>query len=141
DALAFELGAIGVVLELDAEMADLVGRLDEGAADIVVADDAELEGQAALRGVAQGRGHAGIGDGHDDVGGHMALARELHADPLPRLVDIVAVDDAVGPREIDVLEDAEALAATPERPAAVEAGGVDDDELAGLDVAHELGAD
>jgi hypothetical protein len=34
------------VLELDAQGADLLGRLDEGAADIVVADDAELEGNA-----------------------------------------------------------------------------------------------
>ena len=33
-------------------VADLVGRLDEGAADIVVADDAELEGQPALLRVA-----------------------------------------------------------------------------------------
>src|SRR6266446_4668259 len=45
DPLAFEIGAVGVVLEADAEMADLLGRLDEGAADIMVADDAEVEGQ------------------------------------------------------------------------------------------------
>jgi hypothetical protein len=44
DPLAFDIGAVGVVLQLDAEMADLIGRLDEGAADIMVADDAELEG-------------------------------------------------------------------------------------------------
>ena len=45
DPLALEVGAVGVVLEPHAEMADLVGRLDEGAADIMVADDAELERQ------------------------------------------------------------------------------------------------
>ena len=48
-ALAVDLGAVGVVLQLDAEVADLVGRLDEGAADVVVADDAELEGDAPIR--------------------------------------------------------------------------------------------
>ena len=36
------------MLELDAELADALLGLDEGAADVVVADDAELEGDAAL---------------------------------------------------------------------------------------------
>src|SRR6185312_3282205 len=67
---------------------------------------------------------------------------ELHADAFARLVDVVAVDDAVGPSEIDVLEDTEALAAAASKGlAAVQAGGIDGDELAGLDIAHELGAD
>ena len=39
-------GAIGVVLQLHAEIADLVAGLDEGAADIVRADDPELERDA-----------------------------------------------------------------------------------------------
>src|SRR3546814_1805933 len=52
DPLALDIGAVGIVLQLDAEMADLVGRLDEGAADIMVADDAELEGNATLGGIA-----------------------------------------------------------------------------------------
>ena len=45
-ALAVDMDAVGVVLQAHAEMADMVGGLDEGAADIVVADDAELEGDA-----------------------------------------------------------------------------------------------
>ena len=44
--LPFEIRAIGVVLEAHAEVADLVGRLDEGPADIMVADDPELERNA-----------------------------------------------------------------------------------------------
>ena len=44
DALALDMRAVGVVLQLHAEVADLVGRLDEGAADIVVADDADSNG-------------------------------------------------------------------------------------------------
>src|SRR5580704_6753944 len=42
-ALAVDQAAVGVVLQAHAEMADSVDRFDEGAADIVVADDAELE--------------------------------------------------------------------------------------------------
>ena len=57
-ALALDQGAVGVVLQAHAEMADVVGRLDEGAADIVVADDAELERQARLVGIADRRRHA-----------------------------------------------------------------------------------
>ena len=49
-------------------MADVVGRLDEGAADIVVADDAELEAQAGLLGVADRGRHAAVGHRHDEVG-------------------------------------------------------------------------
>ena len=122
-------------------MADRVGRLDEGAADIVVADDAELEGDAGLDGVAERRRHARIGHRDDDVGRDRALARQLGADPLARLVDAAALDDAVRPGEVDVLEDAEPPRAAGEGVLRMHAGGIDDDELAGLDVAHEVGAD
>ena len=115
DALALEHGAVGVVLELDAHVADRVGRLDEGAADIVVADDAEIEGKAGRLGEADRRRHARIGHRHDDVGLRRALARELGADPLPHLVDAAAVDDRIGPGEIDVFEDAEARLAAARR--------------------------
>ncbi len=140
-ALAVELGARRVVLQLHAEMANVVRGLDEGAADIVVADDAELEGHAALGGVADRRRHAGVGHRDHQVGVDVALAGELGADALPRLVDAGALDDAVGAREVDVLEDAEALVLRAERVVAVHAGVVDHDDLARLDVAHEVGAD
>ena len=48
DALARDHRAVGRVLEAHAKLADLLGRLDEGAADIVIADDAELVGDAGL---------------------------------------------------------------------------------------------
>ena len=48
DALALDQRAVGIVLQLDAEVADLLARLDEGAPDIVRADDAELERDADL---------------------------------------------------------------------------------------------
>src|SRR5213594_3793258 len=40
DALTFDEAAHGVELELDAEIADSLRRFDEGAADVVIADEA-----------------------------------------------------------------------------------------------------
>ena len=42
-ALAFQLRAIGIVLQAHAQMSDAIRRLDECAPDIMIADDAELE--------------------------------------------------------------------------------------------------
>ena len=58
DALAADDAGIGRMLELDAERADALLRLDEGAADVVVADDAELEGDVGFLRKADGRGDA-----------------------------------------------------------------------------------
>ena len=77
DALAGDHGAIGAVLEANAELADVLGRLDEGAADIVIADDAKLVGNARLLGVSDRGRHAGIGDRHDDIGRGGSLARQF----------------------------------------------------------------
>ena len=85
-------------------MADLVGRLDEGAPDIVVADDAELERQPGFGGIADARRHPRIGHRHDDIGIDRGFARQLAADALARLVDALAFEHAVGPGEIDVLK-------------------------------------
>ena len=52
-------------------------RLDEGAADIVVADDAELVGMPECLRIADRRRHAGIRHRHHHVGGGRRLAREL----------------------------------------------------------------
>ncbi len=92
------------------EMADVIGRLDEGAADIVVADDAKLERHAAFLRIAHGGGHAGVRHRHDDVGRHVRLARQFGADPLARVVDRHALHHGVGAREIDIFEQAEPLA-------------------------------
>ena len=58
DALAFDHRAVGVVLHPDAELANRLGRLNEGAPDIMVADDAEFERQAAFARVADRGGNA-----------------------------------------------------------------------------------
>ena len=59
---------LALCFSLHAHVADRVGRLDEGAADIVVADDAEIEGEARRLREADRRRRAGIGHRHDDVG-------------------------------------------------------------------------
>ena len=89
-------------------MADLIGRLDKGAADIMVADDAELERDTRFLRIAERRRHPRIRHRHDDIGVDMAFAGEFAADALAGFVDADPLDDAVGPGEIDVLEDAEA---------------------------------
>ena len=78
-ALAADDAGVGRMLELDAELANALLGLDEGAPDVVIADDAELERQTRLACVADGRGHARVGNGHDDVGVGRRLARELDA--------------------------------------------------------------
>src|SRR3954471_22333753 len=94
------------MLHAHAGFADRLRRLDEGAAYIVVADDAEFERDAGMLAVADGGGHAGIRHRHHDVNRHMALARELRTEGLAHLVDRAAVDDGIRTGEVDVLEDA-----------------------------------
>ena len=139
--LAADDGAVDVELQADAHVADLLGRLDEGAADILVADDPHGEGDAGFLRVADGGRRAAVGDGADEIGLHRSLARQFDADTAAAFVDRGAVDDAVGAREIHMLEDAEARALRLERHGGAQAGVVDGDHLSGQDVAHVFGAD
>src|ERR1700736_4718278 len=86
-ALAGKIGPARIVLQTDAEVADLVGRLDESPADIVIADDPQLEGQTRFLGIADRSRHPGIGHRHDDVRIASGFARELAPDALAGLVD------------------------------------------------------
>src|SRR5438477_8020679 len=115
DTLALYHRAVSGMLEPDAQLADLLRRLDEGAADIVVADDAGLVGRAGFLPVADGGGYARVGHGDDDVGLGVRLARELRAQILAHLVDAAPADDRIRPREIDVFEDARARRYSRER--------------------------
>ena len=74
DALAADHRAVGGMLHPHADLADRLGRLDEGAAHIVVADDAHLEGNARELGKADGGRDAGI----------RAPARPRRRRPAPR---------------------------------------------------------
>jgi len=112
--------------------------LDEGAAQIVAADDAHLVGNAALLGIAQGGGHAGIGHRHDDVGVHAPFAGQAPAHFLADLIDRTAVHDRVGTREIDIFEQAGASGARGEGFDRFDAVLVDDHDLAVFDVVNRF---
>ena len=140
-AFALEHLAHGVELDLDAEVADVLLRLDEGAADVVVADQGEVQRDAGLLGVADGGGHAGVGDRGHQVGVHVALAGELAAQLLAVLVDAVAVDVAVGPGEVDGLEDAPGGRDLREGSERLHAAVAEDQHLPRLHLAHVLGFD
>src|SRR5688500_1551789 len=106
DAFAVDDLAHRVVLDADAEVAALLRRVDEGAADVVIADEPELVRDAALLGVAERRGVRGVGHTEHAVGSDGLLARKLAAERAPRAVDARAPDAGVGPCEVDELEDA-----------------------------------
>src|SRR5690606_33056786 len=123
-----------------AEMTDAVRGLDEGASDVVIADQAELERQVRGLGIADRQRYAGVRHRNHDVRGGRRLARQLGADALARLVHALALDHAVRPGEIDVLEDAKAPGWIGERLDALDAFASRPHHLARLDVAHEAGA-
>src|SRR6185369_3555683 len=106
DALAFEQAADGVEFEFDAEIADGLRGFDEGATDVMIADQAHAERDAGFESVADGGGNAGVRNGDDDVGVNRMLLREQAAEGFAALVDAAAEDDAVGAREVDMFEDA-----------------------------------
>ena len=140
DPLAADHVLEGVELEADAELAQGLAGLDEGAADVGVLDEALAVGDAGLLGEADGGGRAGLGDGHHQVGVDGVLAGESAAHRDARLVDVAAGDGGVGAGEVDVLEHA-ALGVGSGELVGAQAVLVDDDELAGLDLTHETGAD
>src|SRR5688572_11915771 len=96
----------GVVLDLDPKVADRLSGLDEGPPYVVVADQTELEWEPAYLRVSESRGVAGVRDREHTVGVHRMLAGELAAQSPAGLVDAHAVQCRVGPREVDLLEDA-----------------------------------
>ena len=72
-ALAFQQMAHRVQLQLDAEVANGLRRLDERAAHVVIADQRLAERNARFGGIADGGGDARIGHRHHHVGIHRVL--------------------------------------------------------------------
>src|ERR1051326_4682315 len=106
DTLAFERAAHRIELELHAEIAHRLLRLDEGAANVVVADQSEAKWNTTLGGVSHGRGDAGIGPSNHDVGIYRSFARQLPAEQLAADVDWPSENHAVRPGKINVFENA-----------------------------------
>src|SRR5918995_999001 len=129
-----------VELEPDAELAHAVGRLDESPPDVAVLYETLCVRDAAPLRVADRRHHPRVGDGDDHVGLGRRLLRQDLAHPMPGACDLATVEARVGPGEVHVLEDTE----SPARglgPVARQALVVYNDDLAGLHVAEEPGAD
>src|SRR5918993_549864 len=129
-----------VELEPDAELAHTVGRLNKGPSDVAVLYQAFRVRDAAPLRVADRRHHSRIGDGDNHVGLGRRLLRQDLAHPVPGASDFATVEARVGPGEVHVLEDTE----SPARglgPVARQALVVYNDDLAGLHVAQEPGAD
>ena len=98
--------AHGIEFQFHAEVADGLHGLNECAADVVVADQAHAKRHAGFERISDGRGHAGIRNGHDDVRRHGMLARQQLAKRLAAVMHAAAEDQAIGARKIDMLEDA-----------------------------------
>ncbi len=122
-------------------MPDLVARLDERAANIVITDDAKLERNAAFLCKSNRRGCTAIRHWHDQIGLDRSFPRQLRADGLARLVNRFSLHEAVGAGEIDIFENAKTLGFFCQRVRTLHALAVQDDHLARLDIAHEIRAD
>ena len=79
DFLSLKHAAHRVELELHAKIANLLLRLNEGAAHVMVANKPKTEWDAALRGKAHGRADAGIRHRHYDVSLDWRFACQLPA--------------------------------------------------------------
>ena len=140
DPLAADHVLEGVELEPDAELAQGLAGLDERAADVGVLHEALAERDAALLGVPRRGRRARLGHGHHQVGLDGELAGQPAAHLDARLVDAAAADRGVGAGEVDVLEHA-ALRLRRREQVGAQAVLVDDQQLAGLDLADDARAD
>ncbi len=99
------------------------------------------KGRPELVGEADRGRNAAVGHRHDKVGLGRCLAGELGADALADRIDAPALDAAVRPGEVDILEHAEAPRGGRERMKAAHPSPIDDHDLARLDVPDEGGTD
>src|SRR5204863_171190 len=87
-------------------IADRLARLDERAAHVVVADEAESQGDAGFIGVPDGGRDARIRYRHHKVGVGGVLARQPPPQHLAALLHRPPEDEAVGTRKIHMFKDA-----------------------------------
>src|SRR5688500_2057103 len=84
--------------------------MNERAADVVVADEAELERDARRLAESESSGVRRVGHAEHAVRIGRVLERELAAERAARAIHARAEDARVGAREVDQLEDARRLA-------------------------------
>ena len=140
--LAADGGGDGVELDVDGFLPLALLRLDKGAGDILVFDEAYAVRDAGLLGIAKGGVQAGVRNADDHVRLNGVLQRQKGPGALPRGVDAAAVYDGVRTGEVDVLKDAQRAGALAAMGGyAAQAALVRDDDLAGTHVPHELCTD
>ena len=88
----------------DPEFTQKLGRLDKGAADIMVADHPHLIRQAQLLGIAQRRVKAGVRDPHDKIRFGRMLNGQLCPQPFSDLINIITKNTAVRSGKINILK-------------------------------------
>src|SRR2546423_15439986 len=96
----------GIQLDAHAEAADRLLRLNERAADIVIAHETEPERQSAFRRITNRRRHARIRNRDDEVDIGGVLDREALTHFVPRTIHGLTEDERVGPREVHMLKNA-----------------------------------
>ena len=106
-AAPLQVGGQRVVLQAHSLAAQLVIRLDEGAANVAVLGQPLGEGNARLQAVANGVGRGRVGHANHDVGVGGSFAGKLAAHALAHLVHDLALEARVGAGEVDVFENAE----------------------------------
>src|SRR5256714_2051755 len=132
DPLAAHVVPQRVQLQPDAELADGLRGLDEGAPHVGVADQAGAVRDAGLLGVPDGGRRAGLRYRDHQVGLDRMLTGEAPADVHPGRVDVAAADRGVRPGQVDVLEQA-ALGIRYGEPLGAQPVLVDRDQFARLD--------
>jgi shikimate dehydrogenase len=141
DALPSHAGLDDVQLHLDAEFPRKLRGVEECPADVVVADKGMVVGNLRFLAEAERGVVAGIGHGNDKIRLDRMKPGEFTAHVGPHRANVGAFEGAVGPREINVLENAEAeMLLADERLDGAKSLFVDDDDFARLDVADELRA-
>ena len=141
-ALATDGGGDGVELDVDRFFPLALLRLDKGAGDILVFNEAYTVRNTGLLGIAEGSIKAGVRNAYDHVRLNGMLQCQKGSGALPRGVDAAAVYDGVRAGEVNVFKDAQragALAAV--GGYAAQTALVRDDDLTGAYVPHELCAD
>src|SRR5215471_4175282 len=105
-ALSGQQFADGVELHLDAEVPDLRFWFDEGSADVVITDQSESEWNSRFLRIANRRRNAGVRNGDNQIGFDWIFLSQDPPHLIAASLDRPTEHHAVGPREINVLEDA-----------------------------------
>src|ERR1700694_924792 len=141
DALSLEDIAERVELQLDADVAQALVRLDEGARDVAALDQALAVRDTARLGEADGGGRPRIRERDDDVGFGGGLAGQFAPHVATRLVERLPLQVRVRAREVNELEHAHRFTWRRHQPLRYRLAVSEHDRLAWLDLTNKLGAD